>query len=95
MDDDGQVTIRLDLRGLPPDAATIGALARLQLVARGIGCRVELLHASPELVDLAEFMGLARVLVGWRLPLEVVGQAEQREQASGVEEEGELDDPSL
>lgn len=94
MDDDSAVTIRLDLRGAPPDAVTIDALARLQLAAGRCGCRVVCLNASRELLELAEFMGLTHVIASGRLPLQPVGQAEQREQPLGVEEEGELDDPS-
>ena len=51
-----------DVRTVSADAVTVEALARLQLLARRHGCRVELLHASDELRDLARFMGLADVL---------------------------------
>ncbi|HEU4451306.1 MAG TPA: STAS domain-containing protein [Gaiellaceae bacterium] len=51
-----------DVRGVEPDAVTVDALARLQVGARRHGCRVRLLHASPELVDLVAFMGLENVL---------------------------------
>ncbi len=53
-----------DVRGLQPDAVTIEALARLQLAARRRGCRVKLLHASQELLDLVSFMGLTDVVPG-------------------------------
>ncbi len=51
-----------DVSGVEPDAVTIEALARLQLAARRHGCRVLLRHASPELLDLVAFLGLADVL---------------------------------
>ncbi len=71
-----------------PDAATVDALARFQLVARRAGQQVRLTHASPELRRLLAFMGLAGVL-----PVEPERQAEAREHRLGVEEERELDDP--
>ncbi len=51
-----------DVRGAEPDAATVDALARLQLAARRGGREVRLVHASAELLRLVAFMGLAEVL---------------------------------
>ena len=51
-----------DVRGIDPDAVTVDAVARLQLVARRHGCRVRLRNASVELLELVEFMGLTDVL---------------------------------
>ena len=51
-----------DVRGVDPDAATVDALARLQLAARRHGCQVRLRHASSELRELVAFMGLSDVL---------------------------------
>ena len=51
-----------DVRDVEPDAVTVDALARLQLVARRQRCRVILRNASEELVDLVAFMGLEDVL---------------------------------
>lgn len=51
-----------DVAGVEPDAVTVDALARLQLAARRHGCRVRLRNASPELLELVAFMGLADVL---------------------------------
>ncbi len=51
-----------DVRDVTPDAATIDALARLQLVAGRNGCQVRLRGASPELLELVAFLGLADVL---------------------------------
>ena len=44
------------------DAATVDALARLQLEAGRNGCRVLLCNASSDLLDLIAFMGLEEVL---------------------------------
>jgi len=41
---------------------TVDALARLQLAASRIGCRVELRHASDDLSDLVVLMGLHDVI---------------------------------
>jgi ABC-type transporter Mla MlaB component len=51
-----------DVAGMPVDAVTVDALARLQLAAVRYGCRVRLLNASPELRELVAFMGLTDVL---------------------------------
>ena len=83
-------TIVCDVGGLgEPHARTIEALARLQLVVRRHGFELRLRHASNELHELLSFFGLSEVL-----RLEPGGEAEQREQRLGVEEERELDDPS-
>ncbi len=41
-----------------PDAVTVDALARLQLTATRVGCRLRLCHASAELRELIGLMGL-------------------------------------
>jgi hypothetical protein len=51
-----------DVAGVEPDAVTVEALARLQLGARRNGCQVRLRHASRELLELVDFMGLTNVL---------------------------------
>jgi ABC-type transporter Mla MlaB component len=51
-----------DVRGVPTDAVTVDALARLQLAARRHGCRVHLQNTSTELLELVAFMGLTDVL---------------------------------
>ena len=51
-----------DVAGVPADAVTIDALARLQLAARRHACRVRLRNASAELLDLLAFLGLEDVL---------------------------------
>jgi len=80
--------IAVDLSGLPPELASIEALARLQLGVRRLGGRLELHGASTQLIQMIRFVGLGDVL-----RVEAEGQAEEREQALGVEEERELDDP--
>jgi hypothetical protein len=45
-----------------PDAVTVDALARLELIARRLGREFRLRHASHELLELVAFMGLANVL---------------------------------
>ena len=51
-----------DVSGIDVDAVTIDALARLQLAARRHGCQVRLRHASTDLLELLDFMGLTDVL---------------------------------
>jgi anti-anti-sigma regulatory factor len=67
-------TIVCDVAWLAVDAATIDALARLQLVSRRLGHELQLCGASRELVELIELCGLSGVL-----HVEVGGQPEQRE----------------
>ena len=50
-----------NVSGVRPDAATVDALARLQLAARRHGCSVQLHNASCELLELVDFMGLTDV----------------------------------
>jgi hypothetical protein len=82
-------TLPCQVGGLEADAATLDLLARLQLSARRLGIEVRLLDASAELRELVDFAGLTDVL-----PFEPGREAEQREEALGVEEEGQLDDPA-
>jgi ABC-type transporter Mla MlaB component len=51
-----------DVSGVDPDAVTVDVLARLQLAARRQGCHVRLHHASSDLLDLLDFVGLSDVL---------------------------------
>jgi hypothetical protein len=64
-------TIVCDVRAVPPDAAAIDTLARLQLNASRHGLELRLRHASTELQDLLAFAGLRDVL-----RIEAGGQAE-------------------
>jgi anti-anti-sigma regulatory factor len=83
-------TIVCDVGALPPEAAAVEALARLQLAARRVGLEIRLCRASTELRDLLVFCGLEDVL-----RVEVDGQSEEREDRLGAEEERELDDPAV
>ena len=71
------------------DLATVESLARLKLAARQCGIDLRLGRVPRELEELITFVGLAEVL-----GVEPRGQAEEREERVGVEEERELDDPS-
>jgi hypothetical protein len=86
-----------------PTATTIDAIARLQLAARRRGCQLELANANLYLLELIGFVGLSGVLrqegapsgpAGERGGLQTRGQAEEWKQPGGIEEEGELRDPS-
>jgi hypothetical protein len=82
--------IECDASGLEPDLLTVDVLARLRLVARRRGLDLRLVDVSGELGELLDFVGLREVL-----GVEADGKPEEREQRLGVEEERELDDPSL
>ena len=58
---DGDIVV-CDVARVDADAVTVDALARLRLAATRYGCRVRMLNASQELVELVEFMGLENVL---------------------------------
>ena len=83
-------TIRCDVGALAPNVAAVEALARLQLAARRAGLELRLCRASSDLRDLLVFCGLEDVL-----RVELGGQAEEREDPLGAEEERELDDPAI
>ncbi len=82
--------IACDVRGLPPSAAVIDGLARMQLAARRAGAEILLCNLSRELEELLDFAGLRETL-----PVEVERQPEKREQGGRVEEEGQLGDSPL
>ncbi len=85
-----------DLAGVAhPDLVVVDALARLQLTARRLGCALRLRHAGDDMRALLAFVGLADVVRGDAdLGVEAGWQAEQREEALGVEEETDPgDDP--
>ncbi len=62
LEDSGADVAYCDVRDVDVDAVTVDALARLQLAARRHGCQVRLRHASSELRELLDFMGLRDVL---------------------------------
>lgn len=71
-----------------PDMDAVDVVARLALVARRAGAEFRLEAVAPELADLLALAGLG---------VDVGGQAEGGEEASGgheVEEEGHLGDPA-
>jgi hypothetical protein len=65
------------------DLGAVDALARLHLAGRRLGFTVWLVTPAEELLELLALAGL----------VEMIRQAEEREQALGVEEERELGDP--
>jgi hypothetical protein len=71
------------------DLGTVESLARLRLAARRSGLELRLTRVPADLEELITFLGLAEAL-----GLDPRGQAEEREQRLGVEEERELDDPA-
>ena len=82
----GQGEIAWDVGGIgEADAATIDALARLQLAAKRAGCRLRLCNATTELFELLLFAGLAEAL-----GVEPGRKPEEREEPLRVEEEGQL-----
>jgi hypothetical protein len=79
---------------LHPTLPVVDALARLQLTARRLGCRVRLLDPGDELSDLIALVGLGDVVRLYPgLPLEARRQAEEWKEAGGVEEEADPRDP--
>jgi hypothetical protein len=85
-----QPTVVLDVSQLACDLETIVRLARFQLAARRSGRRLQLRDASEDLRGLIDFVGLTGVL-----GVEPGRQPEEREEPLRVEEERELDDPTL
>lgn len=78
-----------------PDAVTVDALARVQLTVRQLGKQVRFRQACGELRDLLSLMGLSDVVsLCPESRLGPRGQAEQREQAVGIEEEADPADPA-
>lgn len=87
----GADALMCDVRGiLEPDLAAVDLLCQLQLAVRRLGARITLRAATPELRELLALTGL-RGSAGLRL--ETRGQAEEREEAGGVEEEDDPADP--
>ena len=83
-----------DVGALDGDAVTVDALARLQLTALRLGSRVRISDASPQLRRLICLAGLGEVLPCVASGLEPRGQAEEREEACGVQEERDPGDPA-
>jgi hypothetical protein len=76
------------------DLTTVDDLARLELIARRLGIILELRGAPRELRELLDLAGLRDVVrCSDPLPVEVRGQAEQREEPRRVEEEADPGNP--
>jgi len=82
--------ITLDCACLGPHAGTIDRIARLQLMARRKGSRLQLSNVDEALLELMQLCGLAATL-----GVEPGRQAKEREEAGGVQEEGEVRDPAV
>jgi hypothetical protein len=84
-----------DVAGVQADLSAMDALAYAALTARRLGCRIYLRHASVELQEAIDLVGLAAVL-----PCEPASsveprrQPEEREQPLGIEEERDPTDPA-
>jgi hypothetical protein len=85
-----ETRIICDVSALAPDAGSVDALARLELLAKRQGMELRLRKVSPELQALLGLCGLGEVL-----RVEVVRQPEEREERVGVEEERQLGDPPV
>ncbi len=92
----GADTLVCDVRDLgTPDDGTIEALARVQLTARRLGRDVRFRGAGAALREALELLGLRDVLdVGPASGVQTRRQAEQREQALGIQEEADPGDPA-
>ena len=90
----GGAAIVCDVAALvDPDLGTIDALARLQLAVGTLGGGIRLRNASARLEELLVLAGLREVLPPCpELCVEAVGEAEEREEALGVEEEADAGD---
>jgi ABC-type transporter Mla MlaB component len=87
--------VDFDVGMMDSDAVTVEVLARLQLTARRLGRRVRFKDAQSELQRLLCLSGLDEVLpCGPASGLEPRGQAEEGEQARGVQEERDPGDPA-
>jgi anti-anti-sigma regulatory factor len=73
------------------DLATIDALARLQLTSQRLGSQMIVRNAPPQLRNLLVLVGLGQIV---RLSVELRRQAEEREEALRVQEEGDSADPT-
>ena len=77
-----------DVTGVECDAVTVDALARLQLAAQRLGCRVFLRNAGPDLRALVAFMGLTDVFPADAPRVSRRSHAARPEKRKGVEMPG-------
>jgi anti-anti-sigma regulatory factor len=86
--------LAVDVGGLSDaDLGTLDALAHATLACRRLGTEIVLVQASQDLRNLIALAGLARVVRC--VPASVVesrGEAEEREEAGGIQEEGDAAD---
>ena len=83
----------IDVTGLEGvDLETVDALARAALVTRRRGAHPRVVGAGLELVGLLRLCGLAEALGVDPVAVEPGRQPEQREEAGGVQEEGDAGD---
>jgi ABC-type transporter Mla MlaB component len=83
--------VEFDLAALSrADLDTVEVLARLQLTAKRGGSRIRICHPPEGLSDLLALLGLESCVA---VRVEVVGQAEQREESGRIQEEGDPADP--
>jgi len=80
-----------------PDVTAVGALARLELVARRAGRAIILRDPGPQLLALLELCGLTGTVGAAPDPssVEAPGQSEEREEPGGVEERVDPADPPV
>jgi hypothetical protein len=90
----GAAVLICDVGAAASDCVTVDALARLQLTARRLDCRLQLRYASRELRALLDLTGL-RGIVPAEAASGVLADAEEREEALGVEERVHPDDPPV
>jgi ABC-type transporter Mla MlaB component len=87
----GRDCIDCDLAWLEPaDVGLLDLVARLLLAARRGDCRLRIVNPPEGLEELLALSGLDRLP---HLRVEVVRQAEQREEAFSVQKEGDPADP--
>lgn len=76
------------------DITAVDRLARAYLVARRLGLRLRLSNSTEDLQDLLALVGLSEVVRPICAPsIKETGQAEEGEEASGVQEEAKPADP--
>jgi anti-anti-sigma regulatory factor len=83
----GPDALTCDVSNLPCDAEVIEAMARLRLRAGRLGVDLRFVDPCEDLRAVVELTGLTDILLG--SALEAERQAEEREEPSGVEEEGD------
>jgi hypothetical protein len=73
-----------------PDLGTVDALCRLRMSVAHMGYVLRLIEATPQLEELLTWCGLDESSL-----VQAEGEAEEREETLGVEEEVEPGDPTV